>query len=282
MNKLLASTALAVVLTAGSAHAGNIVLTGHDNDFHCDGCSGSSVSGPGAALKAELKFVRNGSSLPVLAFDAGTELTNTLTSLGIPFTNVNPSVAANVTAGLFDPTKFSAFIVASVTSCGGCDNTPADIANITAQSSAIASFFNAGGGILGLSGAGDAAAYAYVPEAATNAGGSPPSSGYVQTTAGATLGIPPVNGDATHNFFSEPGSGGLSSKYVVVERLTNPTTGTPETIALENGLIICTGPSCHITTTTPTTTPEPGSMMLLGSGLAGLAGLAARRRRKTA
>jgi len=102
-------------------------------------------------------------------------------------------------------------VVASATSCGGCDNTPAAIANITAQSAAIASFFNAGGGIIGLAGANDPNAYAYVPQSATNAGGAPPSSGYLQTADGATLGIPAVNGDTTHNFFNEPGVGGLSS-----------------------------------------------------------------------
>ena len=68
--------------------------------------------------------------------------------MGISFVNVDPSNAANVTAALFDHSLYSAFVVASVTSCGGCDNSPAAIANIAAQSAAIASFFNAGGGIV--------------------------------------------------------------------------------------------------------------------------------------
>ena len=145
----------------------------------------------------------------------------------VAFTNVNPGSAANVTAALFDHSLHSAFVVASVTSCGGCDNSPTANANIAAQSAAIASFFDTGDGIIGLAGAGDPSAYAYVPETATNAGGNPPSSSYIQTAAGAALGIPAVNGDTAHNFFNEPGPGGLSSLYQVVERLGDPVTVPP-------------------------------------------------------
>lgn len=272
--KVLSLAAAISFLAASQAFAGNIVLTGHDNDYHYY-YGDTSAGGPGPALLAELAFVRNGSSLPVLTFDDGSELTSTLTALGISYTNVNPS--SSLSASLFDPTQYSAMVVASNVNCGGCDNTNADLANIATQSAAIASFFNAGGGILGLAGASDTNAYAYVPEAATNAGGSPPNSGYVQTAAGATLGLPPVNGDPTHNFFNEPGTGGLASAYVVTERLTNAVTGTPETIALANGKITCTGSSCTIGGS-GTSVPEPGSLVLLGTAIA-MTSLMLRRRR---
>src|SRR5205807_2402154 len=137
-------------------------------------------------------------ALPVLTFDQGTELTSDLTAAGIAFTNVsNPAL---VTSALFDHTLFSAFVTSSDSSCGGCDNNATMEAAINGQASAITSFFNAGGGIVGLSGAGNAATYYnFVPQSAAG-GGSPPSSGFVQTACGASLGIPAVNGDPTHNF----------------------------------------------------------------------------------
>ena len=193
-------------LTGGIATAGNIALTGHDDDLH-------QTTGALAQITAMMNFARNGSSLPVLTFDSGTELTSSLTTLGIPFFNVNPDVSASVTDALFNNALYSAFAVASDTSCGGCDNNPTGEANIAAHSTAIGNFLNAGGGIVGFAGAGSANYYAFVPQTASSVGGAP-STGYSAT---GIFGIPAVNGDPTHNLFWNPGTHGESAFFQVAE-----------------------------------------------------------------
>jgi hypothetical protein len=251
--------ALTFSMTAFGA-GGNVVITGHDDDFHASGCSGGAGSSPAAAqLAAMVAFARLGAptpAKPVLSFDHGTELTTCLTNLAIPFTNIDPDVGVPA-ASNFNVANFSAMVVASDSTCGGCDNTSTSIANLTAASAAIGAFLNAGGGIVALAGASNAPTYyGFIPATASGFG-SPPSSGYVQTAYGASISVPAVNGNPTHNFFNNPGTSGVSSAYSVVETLG--VGGTAETL----GCSACTtgslggGPSPTPTPTgAPASTPE--------------------------
>jgi hypothetical protein len=254
------ATALTFALASPAVAAGgNIVLTGHDDDFHRDSAALQAIS-------AATAFVRNGSSLPVLSIDQGGELQAALTSDGIPFVNVKPGL---VTGGMFDHSVYSAFIVASVTTCGGCDNPVGTGALLAGFEPQIASFFNAGGGIFGLTAANDATGFSYVPEATS---GSPifDSSGFVLTPDAAGIpGFVAVNGDQTHNTFS-----GFGSFYKVAE--TRPASaGNPAvTIFGSGGTIACTGTKCTI----HGGIPEPSTWALLGLGFFSL-GVAIRRRR---
>jgi hypothetical protein len=248
-----------VAFTPGLATAGNIALTGHDDDFH-------QSTGAMAQIGAMIGFARDGSTLPVLVFDSGSELTSALTTLGIPFTNVDPNSAAAVTDALFNHSLYSAVAVASDTTCGGCDNSAGGEANIAAHSTAIGNFLNAGGGIVGFAGAFSADYYAFVPQTASSVGGAP-STGY---TATGLFGINAVNGDATHNLFWNPGTHGESKFYQIAEINTTSGNGTiPPPAAVTLVCDACTV-SGGVITGGGGSVPEPATYEMMAGGIAAL------------
>ena len=275
------SAALAGVLSllflALPVHAGNIVITGHDDDFHSTVDNSAAAD---AAMSAFANFTRSGapnSNAPVLIFDHGTELTTQMTKLGIPFTNVDPN-AGPINTSSFDANRFSAFIVASDTTVGGGDNDSTSSANLStpAVKSAIASFFNSGGGIVGLAGATNTHYYDFLPASASSPGTVTNPNGFTQTPAGAALKLPAVNGDFPHNFFSFPGTGGVDPHWIVTETYTGdssvgPLTNQPFTLAIAGGSISGGGFASPI--------PEPATIVLTLLGFGGSAAFARFRRK---
>ena len=222
-----AAAVSSVVLPAAPAHGAtgaNFIATGHDMDFHCSGGDTDEC----AYLKILVDKVRNGSTLPILALDQGTELPSALTAISEgPVTAVDPSNAAAFNAVAFTAggaPKFSAIITASDETCGGCDNTTAGEANINARANDFKDFFNAGGGILALTGADNRATYYnFVP--LPNLTATAVSEPFTVTATGAALGITNTMANCcpTHSSFLIPGS-----PFVVLE---TDSAGQAETIA---------------------------------------------------
>lgn len=221
----------------GCAHGGSgrLWLTGHDTDFHCSAQSLSCNY-----MKVALTYVRNGSSLPVLALDHGSEVAQAITDA---FGGSAPTVVTVDPRTHFATTPlfasdgsplYSAIVVASDITCGGCDNnngfgdTP-DSNAINARATDIAQFFNAGGGILGLAGAQNIPLYyGFSPIPASPIVVTPP---FTFTPLGTMLGLvqgPDNNCCATHNSFTLPGSG---SPFQVVE---TDAAGAAETIIAQD------------------------------------------------
>jgi hypothetical protein len=229
---VLAVAALALLALPTSAFAGRLWATGHDADLHCsdgDQCH---------YLAQAVAYVRAGApdpSLKVLALDTDDlDLDGSLTGLGIPHDTLDPKGPDWPTRAL-DVSSYSAIVVASDQTCGGCDlnlpngssQTP-DSDAINARANDIASFFNAGGGVLALSGAENGGGDPTVPNVYYNfvplpLGATAVSSPFCLNDLGRSLGLEDpdgcpdtsqrtgtnddINCCQTHNSFDTPPDG---------------------------------------------------------------------------
>lgn len=207
----LTSTNIESTLTAGK-----LWVTGHDPDYHC-----TFEALQCHYLQVAVNFVTNGSTLPVLALDHGTEVATAINSAfggsGPSVTTVDPrsGFAGLPLVSSSGTPLYSAIVVASDITCGGCDNnddigiTP-DTDAINARTTDIAQFFNAGGGILALAGANNLNVfYNFLPLPVT---ATTTNSPYTFTSVGLTLGLVEGQDDnccATHNSFNLPSTPGL-------------------------------------------------------------------------
>lgn len=229
-----------MLMSALVANAGNLLLTGHDMDLHCAGGSGCGNYG------VALNYVRQGAptkTLPMLVLDEGTQVQsgasqaltkakNAVEGAGntFPMTVVNPTSVAFATMPI-NVTLYSAIVIASDSSCGGCDNSTASITAINARSAVLQAFFTAGGGLMYLAGGSNRATYyASVPIPATGLAVTPP---FTITAAGTTLGLVVAESNccATHNSFAVPAAG---SPFVIVE---TDAAGLPETLIVTGGTV---------------------------------------------
>ena len=261
--------------SAAASPGGNLWLTGHDADLHCNG------GGPQCHyVKTAVDFVMNGSTLPLLVLDPcpaepdcdgqTSEVEGALIAAYPPgllpkYVVVDPRSSAfrDLPLVASGSPLYSAIIVASDFTCGGCDlntggpGTP-DSDAIKARAADIATFFNAGGGILALAGAEHRSVYYnFLPLPATGLAVTAP---FTLTPVGVALGLvdggpgtPDINCCATHNSFQLPGTG---SPLQVAE---TDSAGFAETLVAKSasvcGVVLCTPVPTVMPTATATRTP---------------------------
>jgi len=239
----------------GARTGGAIWLTGHDADYHC-----SARARQCNYFKVAVSFVVNGSTLPVLALDHGTQVASAMTlAFGSAAPQVvtvdprSPAFSALPLVGADGSRLYSAIVLASDTTCRGCDNnesgsTP-DSDAVNARAPDIARFFQAGGGILALAGAENRDTYYhFLPVSALPTSVNPP---FQLNSVGLALGLIEGNGNnsddnccETHNSFALPDS---SSPFQVAE---TDSAGLAETLVVGASAV-------PVPTALPTNTPSP-------------------------
>ena len=226
---LAVATAAAMLALPGQAFGGRLVATGHDADSHC---SGYDNNGQCHFVQVAVGYVRGGAPVPsrpllVLDCSPGGNVSKALANAAVPG-GPHQAVCPSANVAAFNALRlttatFSAMVVGSSLDALSLTDTAA----INARKADIATFFNAGGGILAFAGDsnGDDPADPYYQFAPIGIGGKAVTSPFRLTTDGQALGFQDsVNGIGTnddinccptHNSFQEPAAG---SALQVAER----------------------------------------------------------------
>jgi hypothetical protein len=257
-------------ISAVPSFAGSILLTGHDVLLHSgqngfDTVTLDYLRGAGTAAevaRSNYSIAVVGSGAGFWAFTEGGHVKSGFEST----TYYDTDLLEAGTQSLADALSKDVLVILSHTSCGGCDLSTTGSNYINSQAGAIATRFNAGMDIWGLSGASLATYYNFLPPGAV-ATGAPigGSSGFTSTAAGSALGFTNsmINGFPTHNRFPT-----FDADFQVFETRGDEiiTIGLRDA-RIDDGGGIIVGPGV----------PEPSTYLLLSSGFVGLAFL---RRRK--
>ena len=261
---------MTLCLAPAFAWAGPVFLTGHDPDFHAQESVGAKnllreglnfVTGgtfdDGAATK--FLWVESRISPPAGHLIGELGLNSIGLTLGTNYDRVNAAELATV-----DFSKYTAIAIAS--SFGGLLG-QAELNGLIARKADITAFVNSGKGLLALAecfpGGGNCQAdlltgpasnsYSYLPVSVSAIATSPP---FTVTPFGSSLGLTNLDiNDPTHNSFGV--IGGLNP--VDLDTAGQATTLAGDVRITDGGF-----------EPTPTGVPEPASLVLLGSGLAGL------------